>query len=112
MTIPMPSLSFAPARRETPVITSVARLYVVNIPYDATERTLEAVFEKFGTVVNVTVPVNRETGKSRGFAFIEYEKADEARKALLRSGKIALGGRALYLQKADATSRRSYGKAR
>ncbi len=60
------------------------RLYVGNLPFSMTEADLRALFEAHGTVESVNVITDRETGRSRGFAFVEMEagNADTAMQAL------------------------------
>jgi RNA recognition motif-containing protein len=75
------------------------KLYVGNLPFSATEAELREVFEQHGTVESVNVITDRETGRPRGFAFIELEAsgADAAREAL--DGKD-LGGRNIRVDEA------------
>jgi RNA recognition motif-containing protein len=49
-----------------------SKIYVGNVPFDATEEGLRGYFEKFGTVELVTIIVDRLTGKSRGFGFVQF----------------------------------------
>ncbi len=61
------------------------KLYVGNIPFTTTEPELREIFEKHGTLTSVNVITDRETGRSRGFAFVEFEdgaSADAAQQAL------------------------------
>jgi len=54
-------------------------IYVGNLPYEVTEQEVNEVFSEYGTVKRVTIPVDRETGKVRGFGFVEMEtESDEA----------------------------------
>ena len=46
-------------------------IYVGNLPYEVTEQEVNEVFSEYGTVKRVTIPVDRETGKVRGFGFVE-----------------------------------------
>jgi RNA recognition motif-containing protein len=75
------------------------KLYIGNLPFSATEAELREVFEQHGTVESVNVITDRETGRPRGFAFIEMEDsgADAARQAL--DGKD-LGGRNIRVDEA------------
>lgn len=57
-------------------------IYVGNISYNATEESLRASFEEFGEVDQVKVIADRETGRSRGFAFVEMPNDQEAEKAI------------------------------
>ncbi len=75
------------------------KLYIGNLPFSATEAELREVFEQHGTVESINVITDRETGRPRGFAFIEMEDAgaDAARQAL--DGKD-LGGRNIRVDEA------------
>ena len=58
------------------------KLFVAGLPYDMDDAEFEEFFEKFGTVTSVKVAMDRETGKSKGFAFVEMPNDDEAREAI------------------------------
>lgn len=75
------------------------RLYVGNIPYDTTENDLRELFAAHGEVLSVSVVEDRDTGRPRGFAFVEMEAAaaDAAMTAL--SGRM-LGDRSLNINEA------------
>jgi RNA recognition motif-containing protein len=73
-------------------------LYVGNLPYVTTAEDLRTAFERFGTVTNVKVISDRETGRSRGFGFVEMaEGADEAIAAMNGAN---FNGRALTVNEA------------
>ncbi len=81
------------------------KLYVGNLPFTATEDELRTVFEKHGGVESVNVITDRDTGRPRGFAFVEMQDAaaaDTAKRALDGS---ELGGRSLRVD--EAQERRS-----
>ena len=78
-----------------------SKLYVVNIPYTIKEEDLIDIFKRYGTIADVSIPINRYTGLARGFAFVEFEYQKDAQRALGSSGKISLEGRTLYMQKAE-----------
>ncbi len=59
-----------------------AKLYVGNLAYATTEEDLQALFEQAGEVKSATVITDRETGRSKGFAFVEMGTQDEANKAI------------------------------
>lgn len=56
---------------------TIMTIYVGNLSYRATEDDLRAVFAEYGPVKRVVLPIDRETGKMRGFAFVEMEDAHE-----------------------------------
>ena len=58
------------------------RLFVGNLPYDATEEEVRTHFSTAGSVLNVFIPVDRETGRKRGFAFVEFNDSAEAQEAI------------------------------
>ena len=57
-------------------------IYVGNLPFRTTEQDLESAFAEFGTVDRVKIITDRETGRSRGFAFVTMPTADEAKAAI------------------------------
>jgi RNA recognition motif-containing protein len=59
-----------------------AKLYVGNLPYSATEEELGALFAQAGTVKSVAIIKERDTGRSKGFAFVEMSSQAEAEKAI------------------------------
>ena len=60
----------------------VANIYVGNLSFDVTENDLQAVFEEHGQVSSVNIIKDRETGRSRGFAFVEMPDSQQARQAI------------------------------
>lgn len=72
-----------------------SKLYVGNLPYTATEDELSSLFGQAGTVTSVAIIKDRETGRSKGFAFIEMSNADEAQKAISILNGRDMGGRDL-----------------
>jgi RNA recognition motif-containing protein len=76
------------------------KLYVGNLPFTITESELRTLFERHGTVESVSVITDRETGRSRGFAFVEMDasSADAAMRALDGSD---MGGRTLRVNEAN-----------
>lgn len=75
-------------------------IYVGNLPYKATEENLREVFAEYGAINRVSVPADRETGRVRGFAFVEMaeDAAEDAAIAALDSSEWM--GRQLRLNKA------------
>jgi RNA recognition motif-containing protein len=80
------------------------RLYVGNLSYDTTELELREVFGKFGTVADAKVVTDRETGRPRGFAFVEMSSDQEAQEAIAQLSGRELGGRALNVNEAQERS--------
>ena len=58
------------------------KIYVGNLSYKVTEDDLKDLFAEFGTVTEINVITDRETGRPRGFAFVEMDSDDEATKAI------------------------------
>jgi len=78
----------------------LTKLFVGNLPWSATDADLEQLFEPFGEVHSARVIVDRDTGRSKGFAFVELD--DENAKQVLESGdEFELGGRALRVNPAE-----------
>lgn len=75
-------------------------LYVGNLPHSTTEAELRQVFEAHGAVEKVTVVTDRDTGRSRGFGFVEMTNAAEADKAIATLNGSDLGGRPLTINEA------------
>lgn len=77
------------------------RLFVGNLPFHATEDLLSRHFAQCGNVVSVTVVMDRETGRSRGFAFVEMESGPAAQKAILELNGQDMEGRSLNVKVAE-----------
>lgn len=96
---------------------SVAKnLYVGNLSYDASDSDLQRMFEEFGTVASAQVVKDRETGRSRGFGFVEMGSDQEAQAAINALNGKEVDGRALTVNEAkprvDRGARRNYGGGR
>jgi len=75
------------------------KIYVGNLPFSATEEEVRTLFEEFGTVHEVKMISDRETGRFRGFGFVEMED-DDADTAISKVDGKELGGRALRVSEA------------
>ena len=84
-------------------------LFVGNLPFGATEDALRDLFGPFGEVQQVRIMTDRDTGKSRGFAFVEMAQDDAAAKAITTLNGTDLGGRALTINEARPRPERSGG---
>jgi len=78
----------------------MAKIYVGNLPFTATEDQVRALFAQHGTVESVALPNDRETGRPRGFGFVEMSQADAARAIQAVNGQD-LGGRPLRVNEAQ-----------
>ena len=75
-------------------------LFVGNLSFQTTDAELQALFEPFGEITRVQIMTDRDTGRSRGFAFVEMANEDEATKAIEALNGKELDGRALNVNEA------------
>ena len=85
------------------------RIYVGNLAYTATGDELKDAFAAHGEVKEVYIPTDRETGRSRGFAFVEMPSEDEGRAAVEALDGAEVGGRALKVNEARPRENRGGG---
>src|SRR5919201_5179534 len=78
------------------------RLFVGNLPYDATEDEIREHFSSVGNLSYVSIPLDRETGKKRGFAFVEFADAQQAQEAIRQFNNQPFKGRPLAVNEARA----------
>lgn len=76
------------------------KLYVGNMSFQTTESDLRALFEPFGELGEIHVATDRETGRARGFAFVEVNDDEQAAKAIAALNGKDVGGRALNVNEA------------
>lgn len=76
------------------------KLYVGNLPYSATEEEIRALFEQAGEITSVTVITDRETGRSKGFGFVEMSSDEDAEEAIKRFNGYAMSKRPLTVSEA------------
>jgi RNA recognition motif-containing protein len=81
-------------------VSDVTKLYVGNLPFDATEDSVRALFATHGTVEKISLVTDRDTGRPRGFGFVEMSNADATRAMQGLNGKD-FGGRALKVNEAQ-----------
>jgi len=81
-------------------------LYVGNLSHNTTEAELRAVFQAHGEVEKVSIVTDRETGRARGFAFVEMADAGGAEKAIAALNGTELGGRTLKINEAKPKAER------
>lgn len=87
-------------------------LFVGNLPYSTTEEELRSVFAQAGSVENISMPIDRATGRKRGFAFVDMSNDRDANVAMFRLNGSRLDGRAMTVRLATPKSDRSNGAAR
>jgi RNA recognition motif-containing protein len=87
----------------------VKNIYVGNLSFDASEESVRALFEAYGTVGRVNIVTDRDTGQPRGFGFVEMANDGEGEKAIAAVNGTELGGRALYVNEARPKAERSGG---
>lgn len=87
----------------------MTNIFVGNLPYQITEAELEAAFSEFGAVERVSIVRDRDTGQSRGFAFVEMTNANEAANAINAINGREMNGRALNVNEARPREERRPG---
>jgi cold-inducible RNA-binding protein len=85
------------------------KLYVGNLSFNTAEADLRRLFEQYGTVTSCSLIMDKFTGKSRGFAFVEMSTSAEAAKAIAELGGKDLDGRALTVNEAKPREDRPRG---
>ncbi len=76
------------------------KLYVGNLPFSATDQVLQETFSQCGTVASATIIMDRETGRSKGFGFVEMTNDDEAAQAISKFHGAEYDGRAMTVNEA------------
>lgn len=89
----------------------MAKIYVGNLPFTASEADVRALFSQHGAVESVSLPTDRETGRPRGFGFVEMSQADAA-KAIQSLNGYNMGGRPLRVNEAQDKPRTGGGGGR
>ena len=88
------------------------RLYVGNLAFSTTNDELKAAFEQFGAVESATVIMDRETGRSKGFGFVDMNNDEEAKAAIEGLDGKPLGGRNIRVNEARPREDRPRGPRR
>ena len=84
-------------------------IYVGNLSYELTEDDLKQAFGEFGTVASVKIIMDRYTGRSKGFGFVEMANAEEANAAITAINGVEIDGRTLTVSEARARTEDSGG---
>lgn len=85
------------------------RIYVGSLPYQTTDQDLVDLFGQVGEVVSATVIMDRDSGRSKGFGFVEMSNDQEARSAIDRLNGSALGNRTIVVNEARERQDNAYG---
>ena len=85
------------------------RIYVGNLSYESTEDDLQEAFSAHGQVESVTIIRDRDTGRSKGFAFVEMPSSDEAQASINEMNGKEVQGRALTVNEARPRQERGFG---
>lgn len=85
------------------------KLYVGNLPYSATDKSLAHAFSEFGTVNSSKVIMDRDSGRSKGFAFVEMSTKDEAAKSISQLNGTQFDGREISVAEAKPQAPRTGG---
>lgn len=88
------------------------RLYVGNLPYSVGENELKRLFSQAGTVDSVTMPLDRQTGRPRGFSFVQMASDQDADNAIQMFNGYTLDGRQLRVNVAQEREYRAGGYTR
>lgn len=88
------------------------RLYVGNLPYSTTDDTLTDLFSQYGEVEGAQVVTDRETGRSRGFGFVDMATAEDAQSAIQSLSGYQLDGRTITVEEARPRERAGAGRGR
>lgn len=86
------------------------KMYVSNLSFNTGETELRDLFAKYGTVDSASVVLDRETGRSRGFGFVEMSDEDSAQKAMSQLNGKEVEGRPLNVSEARAKSATTFGR--
>src|SRR6202021_3321137 len=95
-----PSFDLAPIYQPISEGKRIKNIFVGNLNFGATEDAVRSLFEAYGTVERVSLMTDRETGRSRGFAFVEMTDTEEADRAITALNGANVGGRALNVNEA------------
>lgn len=78
-----------------------AKVFVGNLDFNTTKDEVQSLFSQIGEIRDVFLPMDRESGRPRGFAFVEFASDDDAAKAIEKFNGYELGGRALRVNAAE-----------
>jgi len=78
----------------------VVKIYIGNLPYDENKANIRKLFEPYGRITDVFLPLNRETGQGRGFGFVAMSDRAAAAKAIEELNESSFGDRVIYVNEA------------
>lgn len=87
------------------------KIYVGNLPFSATSESLSEVFGQFGKVDSSKIITDRDTGRSKGFGFVEMSDSSEADSAIEKLNGSDMGGRSLTVNEARPMEKREGGRS-
>ena len=87
----------------------MTNIHIGNLSFNTTEDGLKSAFEKFGTVENARIIMDKASGKSKGFGFVEMSDDDESEKAICSMDSSMLDGRKIRVSKAVSREQRNDG---
>lgn len=85
------------------------KMYVGNLSFDSTKQDLETFFSQYGTVTDIHLPEDRETGRPRGFGFVTMDSKSAMEDAIQNADGVELGGRNLKVNEAKPREDRGGG---
>jgi RNA recognition motif-containing protein len=86
------------------------KLYIGSLSYDTTEESLKDLFSQAGTVTSVAIIVDKNSGRSKGFGFVEMSSEEEAQKAIEMFNGKELDGRNIIVDEAKPMKKKPFGK--
>jgi cold-inducible RNA-binding protein len=87
----------------------VKNIFVGNLSFSSTEESIRSMFERYGAVNSARIMTDRDTGRSRGFAFVEMENEAEADQAITALNGSTVDGRAINVNEARPKPERGFG---
>jgi len=90
-------------------VSDLKNIYVGNLSFNSTEADVRALFEEFGNIQRVNIVMDRETGRPRGFGFVEMSNEAEGQAAIEKLDGIELDGRTLRISEAKPRAPRGGG---
>jgi len=96
----------SPPTRDIDPATEKRKLFVGNLPWSLSEQDISDAFGEYGTIEEVKIVLDRETGRSRGFGFVTYEESSAAEEAVENLNGVELAGREIRVSMSQPMSER------